>query len=137
MPRAASVLSQSTKSAISGKDMINLQRTLGRSFSILGVSAALMLAQPAGAAEPTVSAQALGQAEALLSYCSDIDPAAATKYRERVKLLLQGASEETLAKMRKSDEYQQSHDAMGDLFGKFDPESGRRACAQYLAVDKK
>jgi hypothetical protein len=113
------------------------KRTLGRSFGILNVSAALMLAQPAGASEPVVSAQALGQMEALLSYCSNIDPATATRYQERVKRLLEGASVETLAKMRKSDEYQQSHDAMTDVFGKFDPESGRQACAQYLATDKK
>ena len=117
--------------------MINVKRTLGGSFGILSVSAALMLAQPAGASEPLVSAQALGQAEAVLSYCSNIDPAAATKFQERVKRLLQGASVEALARMRKSDEYQQSHDSMTDLFGKFDPESGRQACAQYLAVEKR
>jgi hypothetical protein len=117
--------------------MINVKRSLGRSFGILNVATALMLAQPAGASEPVVSAQALGQVEALLSYCSSIDSATAAKFQERVKLLLQGASEEALAKMRKSDEYQQSHDSMTDLFGKFDPESGRQACAQYLAIDKK
>jgi hypothetical protein len=118
--------------------MINVKRTLGRSFGILYVATALMLAQSAGASEPPmVSARELGQAEALLSYCSDIDPAAAPKFQERVKLLLQGTSAETLANLRKSDEYQQSHDTISDLFGKFDRDNARQACAQFLAVDKK
>lgn len=88
------------------------------------------------AEEAAPDAKALGMTEAILSYCANADPSAAVKYQERVKLLVQGASEETLAEVRKSDEYRQAHDSVADLVGKVDEHNAKRACSESLAENK-
>src|SRR5580704_3369911 len=60
--------------------------------------------------EPAPQAQALATAEAILEHCAALIPAEADRFRKQGTLLTQGASEETLVKVRKSDEYQQSRD---------------------------
>jgi hypothetical protein len=83
--------------------------------------------------EPAPQAQSLATTEAILEHCAKLNPAAADQYREQAKLLTQGASEETLAKVRKSDEYQQSRDSALESLAKVDAQDATKACAQNLA----
>jgi hypothetical protein len=78
-------------------------------------------------------ATVLGSTEAILEHCAKVDPTAAAKYQERVKLLVQGADEQKLAEIRKSAAYRQAYDSTTARAGEGDPETARRACAKFLA----
>jgi hypothetical protein len=88
------------------------------------------------AAEPSPNAQALGISEGILSYCARVDAPTAAKLQARVKALAQGASEETLAKIRNSDEYRQGYDSATDFVSKVDPHNAARPCTEALAAGK-
>jgi len=83
--------------------------------------------------EPAPQAQALATTEAILEHCAKLNPAAADRYREQAKLLAQGASDEALASVRKSDEYQQSRDSTLESLAKVGEQDAKKACAQNLA----
>jgi hypothetical protein len=86
--------------------------------------------------EPAPQPQALATVDTILEHCAKLDPAAADRYREQAKLLVQGASEETLDKVRKSDEYQQSRDSTLESLAKVDDQEAKKACTQSLAQNK-
>ena len=83
--------------------------------------------------EPAPQAQALASTDAILEHCAKLNPANADQYLAQAKLLAQSASEETLDKVRHSDEYQQSRDLMLESLAKVDEKDAKKACAQSLA----
>jgi hypothetical protein len=85
------------------------------------------------AAAQAPDAHALGVTEAILSYCAKIDAPAAAEYGQRAKALAQGASEETLAKMRAGDEYQKAHQSAEDFVAKVDAHNAKRVCSESVA----
>src|SRR6267154_3518834 len=85
---------------------------------VLGLSAAIVLAQLAQADPSALSAPALGIAEATLNFCAQIDPKSAARYQEQVKLLVQGTSEDAVSDARTSDDYRQAYDSTADMIGK-------------------
>ena len=117
--------------------MLYLKNNLSRALRVLGTSGMLLLVLPAGATEPVPSGQALGTAEALLSFCSKVDSAAAGQYQERLKMVVQDAGEQALAEIRKSNQYQQAYDAMTARVGQADQDNARRACRAFLAPNPK
>jgi hypothetical protein len=96
------------------------------------------LAWPALAqADPhTPDARALGITEAMLDYCSKAYPSSAVKFQYQITRLTQGASAETLAKVRGSEEYRRARDAEGDFVGKVDPRNAKRVCSKPLVAGK-
>lgn len=76
------------------------------------------------------NAQALGVAESALNYCGPIDPAAADRVRQMIKLLVQGASDQQLAEVRNSDEYRKAYDSVVDFAAKIDEHNVKRFCAE-------
>jgi hypothetical protein len=89
---------------------------------------------PAGAtASRSLNARSLGITEAVVEYCSKADPSAEAKYQARVKRLVQGASKEALAKLRRSTEYRQAHDSEAEFIGKVDQHNVSRACSESPA----
>ena len=80
--------------------------------------------------EPAPQAQALATAEAILEHCAKLIPAEAGRFGEQGTLLTQGASEETLAKVRESDEYQQAREATLESLTRVDEKDAKKACAQ-------
>lgn len=86
--------------------------------------------------EPAPQAQTLATMETILEHCAKLNPAIADQYREQAKLLVQGASDETLAKVRKSDEYQQSRDSTLESLAQVDDQDAKKACAQSLPQSK-
>jgi len=88
------------------------------------------------AEDPAPDPRALGTAEAIVSYCAKIDPSAAAKYQQHVKLIVKNASEEVLAKVRQSSEYQQARDTVDESVGKLDEREAKRACSASLSPRK-
>ena len=78
-------------------------------------------------------ARMLGIAEGILTYCTKVDPPSADKYRERIKLLVQGASDATLVAVRNSDAYVKARGSMDDFISKVDEHNARRVCVNGLA----
>jgi hypothetical protein len=83
--------------------------------------------------EPAPDAKALAMTEAILDHCAKLDPAHASNYHQRMQLVAQGASEETLAKVRNTDDYQQTHDSAVESLAKVTEQDAKKACAQTLA----
>jgi hypothetical protein len=92
--------------------------------------ACLALPSLVHADEAAPNAQALGVAESALNYCGPIDPAAADRVRQMIKLLVQGASDRQLAQVRSSDGYRKAYDSVGDSVAKIDPHKAKRFCAE-------
>ena len=80
---------------------------------------------------------ALGMTEAVFDYCAKADPKGAAKVRARLKGLVQGASRETLAKVRKSDEYRKARSSVDDFLAKVDERNASRVCSGPLAAGKR
>jgi hypothetical protein len=78
----------------------------------------------------------LGITEGILTYCTKVDPPSADKYRERIKLLVQGSSDATLARVRNSDAYLKARGSMDDFIGKVDEHNAKRVCVNGLAAHR-
>jgi hypothetical protein len=96
--------------------------------------AAPSLAAPDGQAP---DARTLGVTEAMLDYCTKAYPASADKFQFQIKRLIQGASQETLAKVRSSEQYRRAHDAEVDFVSKVDPRNAKRTCSKPLVAHKR
>ena len=76
----------------------------------------------------------LGITESMLTYCTKVDAESAAKYRDRVKVLVQGASNDSLAKVRGSDAYRKARASMDDFVSKIDEHNAMRMCSNGLAA---
>ena len=83
--------------------------------------------------EPAPQAQPFATLEAVLEQCARLLPTAADRFREQAKLLTQGASEEALNKVRKSEEYQAARDSTLESLAKVGEKDSKKACEQHLA----
>jgi hypothetical protein len=99
----------------------------------LWLLAAIVVPGLALADEPAPPAQALATAEAILEHCATLIPAEADRFRQQGTLVTQGASEEALAEVRKSDEYQQARDSTLESLAKVDEKDAKKACAPNTA----
>lgn len=96
------------------------------------VFAAILLPGLALADDTLPDARSLATVEAILDYCAKVDPPAASKYQDQIKLMAQGANDDELAKVRKSDEYLQQHASMDEFLAKVDEHNAKKVCAQHL-----
>ncbi len=99
----------------------------------LWLLAAIVAPGLALADEPAPQAQSFATVEVILEHCAKLIPASADRYREHAKLLAQGASEETLAKLRKSEEYRAARDSTLESLAKVDEQVAKKSCEQHLA----
>ena len=83
--------------------------------------------------EPVPQAQSLATVETVLDHCAKLIPAGADRFREQAKQLTQGASEEVLNKVRKSEEYLASRDSTLESLAKVGEKEAKKACEQHLA----
>src|SRR5207302_8700380 len=98
----------------------------------------------ATAAQPTagvprselLNPRMLGMTEAVFDYCAKADPKGAAKVHARLKRLVQGASREALAEVRKSDEYRKARSSVEDFVAKVDERNASRVCSGPLATSK-
>lgn len=108
----------------------------GRLMRACVAGAWLFLPALAGADAPQPNAHALGVAEGMINYCGSVDPASAEQVRQVIKQLMQGASEEQLAEVRKSDDYRKAYDSVGDFTAKIEPRNAKHFCSESLAASK-
>src|SRR4029077_11480410 len=80
--------------------------------------------------------KALGLTEALLDYCAKAYPESAVKFQYEITRLTQGASAQTLARVRNSEPYRRAHDAESDFVSKVDPRNAKRTCSKPLVAHK-
>ena len=113
-----------------------LDRLSNRAVSRVALLACSGLAVPSGvfADGPGPDPRALAITEGILSYCTKVDPAAAVKYQETVKQLVQGTSDEALSKVRSSDDYQRARASVDDFVSKVDEHNAKRVCSNGLAA---
>jgi hypothetical protein len=102
----------------------------------LALSLAIALVPLAQADEPLPDAKSLAMTEAILDHCAKVDPAYASNYHKRVQLVAQGASEETLAKVRKTDDYQQAHNSAVESLAKVKEQDAKKMCSQALTENR-
>ena len=107
-------------------------RGLWRKEALLGC-AVLAGVAPVRADGTGPDARTLGITEGILTYCTKVDPPSAVKYRARIKVLVQGASDDTLAKVRNSDAYLKARQSMDDFISKVDEHNAKRVCVNGLA----
>jgi len=91
---------------------------------------------PAPVAERVPDAKSLANVEAILEYCAKLDPASATRYLEQAKMVTQGASEETLSKVRGTNDYLQAHGELDESLAKVDARGAKKVCAQQLVQNQ-
>lgn len=70
--------------------------------------------------------------EGTLDFCAQIDSQSAAKYEERKKLLVQGEPEKDVAEARKTTEYKEAYDAIGEALGKVPKDKAVKACTSFL-----
>jgi len=109
------------------------KRTVLIALLALGWSGVALAAQSkAQAPDP----HTLGMTEAVFDYCAKADPKDAAKVAARLKRLVQGASSETLAAVRKSDEYRKARSSVDDFVAKVDERNARRLCSGPVAASQ-
>jgi hypothetical protein len=86
---------------------------------------------------PPPYAQALGIYESALKYCGPVDAESAAKLRERIKLLVQDASEDQLTKARDSDAYRKAYDSMEEFVSKVDERNAKHMCSESALAEHK
>jgi hypothetical protein len=101
--------------------------------ALLGVVSLSAFAIPAMSAEPAINAQILGLTESVLRYCAKMDPGAAEKLQEKVNRLVNGASDEAVAKIRRSEQYRTAYSSATEFVSQVDEKNAPRVCADALA----
>lgn len=106
--------------------------TISRTMFLPGVlvAAQFALCGPTLAAQGLPDARMLGTTEAILDYCAKVDPAGADAFHSRARMVAQGASEESLQKVRNSDDYRQARDTTEESLAKVDQDDAVKVCAQ-------
>lgn len=100
-----------------------------RSLSVI-LGATWMLA--AYSAEPPVSPQTLGTADATIEFCSTADEPRAEQYQAHAGLFTNGASEDQLAELRKTREYKSAHDAAIEALKQMAKDEALGTCKKLL-----
>lgn len=101
------------------------------SLLTLGAMAASTLARAEGEGPDP---KALAISESLVTYCTKVDSESAAKYRDRIKALVKGVSNDSLAKVRGSDAYRNARASMDDFVSKIDDHNAKRMCSNGLAA---
>jgi hypothetical protein len=79
-------------------------------------------------AEAPISGQALGQLDAIVAYCTKLDPALGPAGEQRIAALTGKASTQQLADARSSDEYRAAYDALTEGLSALTREQSLQQC---------
>ena len=83
-------------------------------------------------AEPPVSPQTLGAADAMIDFCSTADAPRAEQYRTHAGLFANGATEDQLSEVRKSPEYKTTYDAATGALQQMAKDEALGTCKKLL-----
>jgi hypothetical protein len=97
-------------------------------FRIVCLSAMVALPPLALAKLPAPNG-VLGTVEGALDFCAQADPGSVSKYQEKKKAFVQGASGDELAEARASQEYKEGYNSATDEMGKQPEDEAKKSCA--------
>ena len=83
-------------------------------------------------AEPPVSPQTLGAADAMIDFCSTADASRADQYRTHAGLFANGASDDQLAEVRSKPEYKSAYDAATGSLQQMAKDEAMGTCKKLL-----
>ena len=99
------------------------------------VSLAVLIAVPqVMAADVHFTAAGLGHLEGALDACARAIPASAAEYKKQKERLVQGVSDEDLAKVRAAGEYQEAYKAVSDQLEKAPKDKAAEGCKYFLGT---
>jgi hypothetical protein len=107
-----------------------------RSYWIAVACAFLAAPWAASAGETGPDPRTLGLTEGLLQYCSKSAPSTTVGYREKIMRLVQGVSEQELARVRASAEYLQARSSLEEFTSQVDEHNAKRMCANGLKTQQ-
>jgi hypothetical protein len=84
----------------------------------------------------SASAKQLAIAESVLHLCGSVDPTAAAKLQAKIKELVKGLSEQQVAQLRQSTEYQSAYSSMEEFVGKVDEHNAKQVCSESASQQK-
>jgi hypothetical protein len=104
---------------------------------VAALTSGLLAGAPFSRADkPGLNVQQLAIAESVLKVCGPVDADAAKKLQDKVAQLVQGASEEALAKARDSDDYRHAYDLVMKFAGQVDEHNAKTVCTNQSADSK-
>ncbi|MBS0579497.1 MAG: hypothetical protein JSR36_09555 [Proteobacteria bacterium] len=102
-------------------------RRTGRRRAWVALAGAVVWVATAQADAP-VGGQALGQLDAIVAYCTGLDPALAAAGEQRIAALTEKASTQQLADARGSEAYRAAYDALTEGLAALSREQSLRQC---------
>ena len=103
--------------------------------TVLVPGLALLLGSPLLAAEVPGGNQALGQLDAIVNFCSSLDPALERAGQQRLAVILSRATSQELADARSSDEYRETYAAITAQLNGLEREQAARECKALSGSD--
>lgn len=81
----------------------------------------------------TTDAKSLAIMDRVLEYCGPIDPSAAAKLRDKIKGLTKGLTEQQVADLRATPEYQAASSSIAEFVGKVDEHNAKKICSESVS----
>ena len=105
--------------------------------SFFAVSATAVVVLASALAEtrtaPKLQAASLARAEAVTSFCENVDPAADSEYVSKLAGVMRGHSDDEVLRARDTSEYRQAMGQAAETLARVPANSAVRACTEYLA----
>jgi hypothetical protein len=102
-------------------------------LSVVCLAAVIAVPQVVAADLPFTPA-GLGHLEGALDSCARAIPKSAAEYKKQKERLVQGVSDEDLAKVRATGEYQEMYKAVSDQLEKVSKDEAAEACKAFLGT---
>jgi hypothetical protein len=104
-------------------------------LKILVAGLAVALSSPLLAADVPGGNQGLAQLDAIINYCSGLDPALQKAGQQRLSAITGKASPQELAAARASDEYREVYEATTTQLGSLEREQALQQCKALGSTD--
>jgi len=102
-------------------------------LSVVSLAAVIAVPQVV-AADVHFTPAGLGHLEGALDSCARAIPKSAAEYKKQKERLVQGVSDEDLAKVRAADEYQEAYKAVSDQLEKVSTDEAAAGCKVFLGT---
>ena len=112
--------------------MISMTARPKKAHTVVALALAASGILAAHGAEPPVSPQTLGAADATIEFCSTADAPRAEQYRAQAGLFLNGATEDQLTELRKKPDYKTAYDAATAALQQMGKEESLGTCKKLL-----
>jgi hypothetical protein len=112
--------------------MISMTARPKKAHAVVALALAASGILAAHGAEPPVSPQTLGAADATIEFCSTADAPRAEQYRAQAGLFSNGATDDQLSELRNTPEYKSAYDAGMAAFQQMTQDEALGTCKKLL-----